>query len=269
MRRILLGLAVVLALPAPAQASRGVTAFYYPWYGTSAHDGTYEHWSQDGHAPPNDIASAYYPALGLYSSADQLVIAEQMDEIRSAGITEIAVSWWGRGSVEDARLLDVVVAARAERVAVAVHIEPYEGRTVASIVDDIAFLKTMGISTLYVYHPLDLPVQDWAAATNELHAGGMTLYAQTALVGAAAEAGFDGVYTYDILTYGGSAFRRLCAEAHARKLLCAPSFGPGYNARRGDGDPRIKPRRNGATYDSMWRAAIASGADSVTITSFN
>ena len=33
------------------------------------------------------------------------------------------------------------------------------------------------------------------------------------------------------------------------------------------GDPRVKPRRNGATYDSMWQLAIAGGADRVTITS--
>jgi len=64
-------------------------------------------------------------------------------------------------------------------------------------------------------------------------------------------------------------FRRLCDEAHAKHLLCAPSVGPGYDARRGSGDPVVKPRRAGRTYDAMWRAAIASGADRVTITSFN
>jgi hypothetical protein len=31
----------------------------------------------------------------------------------------------------------------------------------------------------------------------------------------------------------------------------------------------MKPRRGGRTYDSMWRLAIAAGADSVTITSYN
>src|SRR5262249_12578875 len=69
--------------------------------------------------------------------------------------------------------------------------------------------------------------------------------------------------------YGGNTFHRLCGEAHAMHLLCAPSVGPGYDARRGSGDPVVKPRRRGQTYDSMWRAAIASGADSVTITAFN
>lgn len=270
MRRLFLCTLFVLALPATAQAAAvRVTAFYYPWYSTSSADGAYVHWSQDGHAPPNDIASSYYPARGLYSSSDRLVVAQQMDEIRTAGIDEIAVSWWGRGSPEDARLPIVVAAARADGIAVAAHIEPYPGRTVASTVTDLAYLRTYGITTFYVYRPLDLPVADWAAARAALHAGGTTLFAQTNLAGAAAAAGFDGIYTYDIVTFGGSKFSRICSEAHAMHLICAPSVGPGYDARRGDGDPRLKPRRNGQTYDAMWHDAIAAGADRVTITSFN
>jgi hypothetical protein len=52
-------------------------------------------------------------------------------------------------------------------------------------------------------------------------------------------------------------------------LLCAPSVGPGYNAKRGSGDTVVKLRKHGQTYDAMWRAALMSGADDVTITSFN
>jgi hypothetical protein len=192
-----------------------------------------------------------------------------MQEIRSAGIDEIAVSWWGRGSPEDSRLPLVVSEAHAAGITVAVHLEPYPGRTVASIVADVAYLKTVGITTFYVYRAFDLPVSDWQAAMPGLRAGGATLFAQTGMVGPAAVAGFNGVYTYDIVTYGGGMFARYCAEAHSLHLICAPSVGPGYDARRGDGDPRIKPRRNGSTYDAMWRAAIAAGADQVTITSFN
>ena len=269
MRRLLLGLLLALIVPATSQAAVRVSAFYYPWYGTSADDGAYQHWAQRGHAPPNDIASAYYPARGLYSSTDALVTGEQMDEIRNAGIDEIAVSWWGKGSVEDARLPAVLAAARSRGIAVAAHLEPYDGRTVASTIVDLAYLRGLGIKTFYLYRPFDLPVADWAAAKTELHAGGAFIYGQTAMVGAASAAGFDGVYTYDIVVYGGDKFRRICAEARARNLSCAPSLGPGYDARRGSGDPKVKLRRNGATYDAMWRSAIASGADRVTITSYN
>jgi hypothetical protein len=271
MRRLLLGLLLALCVPATAGASNRVSAFYYPWYGTTADDGAYLHWGQDGHTPPDDIASSYYPALGVYSSADKVVIGEQMQEIHGAGIDEIAVSWWGRGSPEDTRLRAVVTAAHANAIAVAAHLEPYAGRTVASIAADVAYLeRTYGIRTFYVYRALDLPVADWAAAHDALHAApGTTLYAQTGLAGAAAAARFDGVYTYDIVTYAANTFRRICNEAHAKHLLCAPSVGPGYDAQRGSGDPRVKPRRHGRTYDSMWKMAIRSGADRVTITSFN
>lgn len=271
MRRLLICVVLALALPATAAARGRVSAFYYPWYGTSAVDGSYEHWSQDHHAPPDDIASSYYPAIGVYSSSDLLVVSRQMDEIKSAGIDQVAVSWWGQGSPEDERMPVVLGAARADGIDVAAHLEPYAGRTVATVVSDIQYLqRTYGLRTFYVYRALDLPVAQWAAATAQLHAASpVVLYAQTAMVGAAATAGFDGVYTYDIVTYPGSMFRRLCSEAHAKHLLCAPSVGPGYDARRGSGDPRVKPRRHGLTYDNMWRSAIASGADGVTITSFN
>jgi hypothetical protein len=263
---------VVLLLIVPAVASAAdvrVSAFYYPWYGTPALDGAYQHWSQNGHTPPNDIASSYYPARGIYSSSDRLVLGAQMDEIEAAGIDEVAVSWWGRGSPEDTRLSAVVAAAQIDGLAVAVHIEPYPGRTVATIVSDLAYLRTYGVRTFYIYRALDLPVADWAAAKAALHVGGSLLFAQTALAGAAAAAGFNGIYTYDIVTYSGNKFARICSEAHAMHLLCAPSVGPGYDARRAGSDPRVKPRRHGATYDAMWRAALAAKADRVTITSFN
>jgi hypothetical protein len=269
MRRLLLGLVLALLMPATGQAGVRVSAFYYPWYGTASRDGAYDHWDQRGHVPPNDIASAYYPALGLYSSSDRLVIAAQMDEIRAAGIDEVAVSWWGRGSAEDRRLPVLIAGARAAGLSVAAHLEPYTGRTVAGTVADVAYLRTFGIRSFYVYRPTDLSTGDWLLAQPDLHAGDSTLFAQTALVGWAAASGFDGVYTYDIVVYSANKFRRLCAQAHARQLLCAPSVGPGYDARRGSGDPVVKPRRDGATYDAMWITAIASGADRVTITSFN
>ena len=271
MRRLLIAIVLVLCAPANAAAANRVSAFYYPWYGTDAKDGSYLHWAQDGHTPPNDIASSYYPAIGIYSSSDRLVIGEQMQEIQGAGIDEIAVSWWGRGSPEDQRFGAIAAAAHADGIAVAAHLEPYAGRTIADVVADVAYLESRyGVRTFYVYRALDLPVADWAAAHDALHAvKGTTLYAQTALAGAAAAARFDGVYTYDIVTYGANTFHRICSEAHAEHLLCAPSVGPGYDAQRGSGDPRVKPRRHGRTYDSMWRMAIASGADRVTITSFN
>jgi glycoprotein endo-alpha-1,2-mannosidase len=260
---------LALCAPGPAAAGTVVSAFYYPWFGTTTHDGEFAHWAQGGHSPPDDIASNYYPALGVYSSSSVAVLDAQMVDVARAGINELAVSWWGRGSTEDQRLPALIAAAGLRRIAVAVHLEPYGGRTVASTVADVAYLNGLGVRTFYVYRPLDMPVAEWAAANDQLRAQGIETFAQTPLVGAAAAGHFTGVYTYDTLVFGGELFSRLCKQAHARGLLCAPSVGPGYDAIRATGDTRVKPRLAGRTYDSMWRAALRARADRITITSFN
>jgi glycoprotein endo-alpha-1,2-mannosidase len=266
-RAVVLCALVALGLPVTALAAPVVSAFYYPWYGTPARDGVYQHWTQAGHTPPDDIASNYYPARGVYSSSDPAVVRSQMDEMKAAGIDEVVVSWWGRGSAEDGRLPAVLAAAKRDGLAVAAHIEPYEGRSVPSVMDDIAYLRTRGITTFFVYRPQDFSRDEWAAANENLV--GVQVFAQTALIGIAAAGHFAGVYTYDVFTYGGGIFSRLCSQAHAHHLLCLPSVGPGYDAQRAVDDPRVKPRRGGATYDAMWKAALAAKADAVTITSFN
>jgi Glycosyl hydrolase family 99 len=262
---------LALCTPAPglAEGPAVVSAFFYPWFG-SPENGDYAHWAQNGHAPPVDIASNYYPADGPYSSSNSAVIATQLSEAARAGIDELAVSWWGRGSKEDNVLPDVLAGAARTGMLIAAHIEPYNGRTVASVAADAAYLRSLGIRTIYVYQAFaGVDAADWAAANDAIHAEGVTTYAQTALVGQAAAGHFSGIYTYDTVTYGGRVLPRLCNEAHAVHLLCAPSVGPGYDARRAIGDPHVKLRRQGLTYDSMWHAALAAGADRITITSFN
>src|SRR5262249_57217405 len=125
---------------------------------------------------------------------DRAVVASEMAEIKAAGVDQIVVSWWGRGSAEDTRLPLVIAAARRDGLAVAAHIEPYDQRTVASVVSDIGYLRTLGIRTFYVFRPLDFPSDEWAAANASL--AGVRVYAQTPLVGVAAKGRFAGVYTY-------------------------------------------------------------------------
>jgi len=285
---------VALAWPAAASAAPIRSAiFFYPWYSTATHDGGYAHWQQGSHTPPWDIGSVYFPARGAYSSADPHVLVAQMRDIRRARVDEVVellvVDQRGRalalhdlldlrageGGVEiqrvrpeeDDRLPMIRRIARREGLNLAIQLEPYRGRSIASIGQDLAYLRGLGIHDVYVYRSEDFPAEAWA--TLPLKLSGVRTFAQTSRIGFAAKAGFDGFYTYDILVYGGDKFARLCAEAHAVKLLCAPSVGPGYDAEQATGDPNVKPRDNGATYDTMWRAAVAAGADLVTITSYN
>jgi len=250
-----------------AQPRAQTAIFYYAWFGTPERDGEYQHWQQGGSAPPAQVGSNYYPSRGVYSSSNVVVLAAQMRELAAAGIGTVIVSWWGRDSLEDQRLPLVQAAARAQGLAVAAHLEPYTGRTVASTRDDISHLRTFGVTDFYVWASVHLPDEEWLALNRSV--AGVRLFANTNLPGKAAAGGFDGVYTYDVLLYGGDFFPRYCAQARRLQLLCAPSVGPGYDARNATTDERVRPRRDGLTYDGMWQGAIRARADLVTVTSYN
>ena len=236
-------------LAVPAARAGTVAIFYYPWYGTPSHDGAWQHWNQNGHQPPGDIYSSYYPARGPYSSSSRKVVDAQMAEIAAAGVDEVIVSWWGRGSTEDARLPLVTRCARRHGLTVAIHLEPYLGRSPTTVPDDLTYLAGLGIRDVFVYHPRDFAVSDWAtilaAAPSSLR-----VFSGDEDVSFAVQGKFAGFYTYDFVNFGGAKFIRLCAEAHRANILCAPSVGPGYNGMRAGEPPVFKPRRYGATYDA-------------------
>jgi glycoprotein endo-alpha-1,2-mannosidase len=253
---------------AQTQTPRGEAAiFYYPWYSTPKRDGYWAHWYVSGEDGQHVLATPHYPARGLYSSSNAKVVAAHMREIAAAGIRTVIVSWWGWGSPEDLRLELVARAASKAGLYVAVHLEPYRGRTPATTAEDIAALHAKGYTDFYVYDADRDTAPDWAAALEELD--GVRVFAHTHLVGRAKVAGFDGLYTYDVATWNGNTFARVCAQAHRAGLLCAPSVGPGYDARLATTDRVVRPRLYGATYDRMWRAAVRAKADLVTITSYN
>src|SRR5919201_4369020 len=185
LRLPLLALALFASLPAVASAGPLRSAiFFYPWYSNMQHDGGYAHWTQGGHTPPFDLASQFYPVRGPYSSADPRVLRGQMREIRSSGVDEVVSSWWGQGSPEDARLPDVMRAARRVHLRVAVQLEPYPERTVTSVAADIVYLRSLGIRDVYVYRSEDFTVEEWWTVTRQ--PTGVRLFAQTTRVGFAA-----------------------------------------------------------------------------------
>ena len=278
--RILIALAgaacaAILAVPAgagsgaPSATAAGETAiFYYPWYSTPARDGEWAHWyvRREGDSPV--LSTPYYPSRGLYSSSNAKVVGAQMREIAATDVHTVVVSWWGFESPEDRRLPLVAAAARGNGLVVAIHLEPYRGRTPARAAEDIARLRdAFGVHDFYLYDADRDPAATWAEALEGLV--GVRVFGQTTLVGRAKAAGFDGIYTYEIGTWTGSTFARNCTQAHKAGLLCAPSVGPGYDASLATGDPSIRPRLDGVTYDRMWKTAIRAHPDLITITSYN
>ncbi|MGH9157413.1 MAG: hypothetical protein ACRD1K_16610 [Acidimicrobiales bacterium] len=107
----------------------------------------------------------------------------------------------GRGSFED-QVFPAAAAAHGLRLAA--HLEPYLGRTVERVVDDIARLLTPGVRDIWVYEAPLSAAATWAAARERM--GDIRLLAETgnlssvrsgALVEFARAARFDGVYSYD------------------------------------------------------------------------
>ena len=276
----------------PPSPSTKVTAFYYMWYGTPTHDGAWRHWNQNAHQPPDDIASQYYPERGPYSSRDAAVLAAQMADLRTAGVGVIAVSWWGQGSWEDKSLEALFAAATAGGIEVAFHLEPYAGQTAASIVADIRYLlgrfgssaalyrvsrptsasaSTAARPVFYVFAPSRLPASSLKAALRGLRgtADDSIVMIHSPNAASAVRDGGDGVYTYDPLASPDS-FAALVAGCRADNLICSPDVSPGFDNRQAVTKPQqVIDRQNGARYDTMWQAAIATGPEWIGVVSFN
>jgi len=255
------------AVPEVEFAGGEVAIFYYPWWGNPEQDGDWQHWNQNGHAPPVSLASRFYPARGPYSSSATNVVRAHMREIASIGVDTVIVSWWGPGSGEAARFPLVAREAAAAGLRVAVHLEPWRDRTPESAAAAIVELRGQGVRDFYVYDSMRDADASWAAALRPLD--GVRVFANTSLPGRTKAGGFDGLYTYDVFVYDGTSFGRVCASARRLALVCAPSVGPGFDARAATGDPRTRLRKRGTRYDAMWKRALRAQAQIVTVTSYN
>jgi glycoprotein endo-alpha-1,2-mannosidase len=141
-----------------------VAIFYYPWFSNVKVDGYWAHWFREEPGSAPRLAARYYPARGLYSSSETAVTKAQIGEMAAAGVDTVIVSWWGYGSVEDRRLPRIMTEARRHGLRVAIHHEPYRGRTPASTAGDITSLRAHGITDFYVYDAEREPAGDWEAA---------------------------------------------------------------------------------------------------------
>ncbi|WP_153454261.1 ThuA domain-containing protein [Streptomyces smaragdinus] len=264
---------------------QNVHLFYYPWYGTPAGSGSWRHWQQGGHNPPDDIGANLYPSLGAYDSGDyQGAVARHMEWVRRSGAGVIVYSWWGRGGYEDSLVRGVLDAAARQGVKVAWHLEPYAGRTAASTVADIEYLNSAygGHPAFYrdarhgnrgAYYVFEsLRITDWAAL-DQVTDDSIVL-AQTTDTSRIAH--FSGMYTYDGIA-GATApgWKNAGDYARAHGLIWAPSVAPGYlddRAVPGNTTPTVG-RDNGAAYDRQWNnaldPAIGGSPTWVSVTSFN
>jgi glycoprotein endo-alpha-1,2-mannosidase len=278
--------------PSPLPPSLDVTAFFYTWYGSVTYDGAWRHWTQLGHKPPGDIASAFYPQIGPYASRDPQVMARQMQELRAARIGVISVSWWGQGEWDDQTLPALFAAASDAGIKIAFQLEPYSGQTAASVAADIRYLlqrygqspalyrvarptssdpSTAARPVFYLFASSRLPVADLAAAIAGLRhtENDPILLVHSPKAVSATRVGADGVYTYNAMANPAD-LAGLVADCRAANLICSPSVAPGFDNTQAVATGHVVvDRQSGARYDAMWQAVEDAGAEWVSITTFN
>lgn len=311
-------------------------AFFYLWYGRPEYDGKWLHWNHSilphwtesvraewastagvSYLPPQDLHSSYYPLRGPYSSKDTNNLMTQMYEMKEYSIDAIIVSWWGRpdgssggdsqGVNTDSAIASVLETAYTTNIKVALHLEPYVGRSVESIRLDLEYLhkkygkhpalarsKRAGddkeLPMMFVYDSYHISSREWSlllsTPSEENNMLGIRGEACDAFfVGLwlnnndgndLAKGGFDGSYSYfatDGFSWGStlSNWQHMAKFMYDRKMAFFPSVAPGYD------DRKIRPwnaaatrdRANGDYYKKGWSAAIDAGVDFVTITSYN
>eukprot|EP01012_Entosiphon_sulcatum_P010981 TRINITY_DN16579_c0_g1_i1.p1 TRINITY_DN16579_c0_g1~~TRINITY_DN16579_c0_g1_i1.p1 ORF type:complete len:241 (+),score=19.90 TRINITY_DN16579_c0_g1_i1:31-723(+) len=199
------------------QQNRRVHAFYYLWYGNPAVDGKWLHWNHavlphwdktvqarypetKQYSPPNSIHSAYYPLRGCYSSRNASVVAEHMQELTNSGVGVVVLSWWGRpdmpnthdtqGVNTDDAIRTVLDAALSHGMEVSLHLEPYQGRNVDTLREDLSYLhQTYGahaalhrstqtstdlvLPVFYIYDSYHIPASEWSRLLQ--HDGDLTV----------------------------------------------------------------------------------------------
>jgi hypothetical protein len=107
---------------------------YYPWYSGPP---DYVHWDFWDRRPPLDVSSWYVPRLGAYDVRAKAVLEQHARWIADAGVGAIALSWWGRGSLEDANVPYVMDVMKDHDVKVTFHLEPYTNSHGARFANDI------------------------------------------------------------------------------------------------------------------------------------
>jgi glycoprotein endo-alpha-1,2-mannosidase len=277
----------------PRRYPRQVLAFYYPWYGNPKTSGRWFHWQGPNNEAPRQSPTLNHPTLGFYDSHDPAVIARHVAQAKAAGITALIVSWWGIGSFEDKALATILDAARGAGLHVTVYLEQQKDGA-AGAARDVAYLtKTYGshpawlrvrarpVLFLYLQALRDLPARDWRKAAGRAFLIGDVSPRETTQFAAWAPF-MDGIHVYVLAPYvKGMTPPQMTAWADRTypawkkmvgdRLFCATVI-PGFDDTRVPGRPTPRPtvaRYRGATYRTLWDAAIRHDADWVLITSFN
>jgi len=316
-----------IATPAPMVSlpdvvvSTDVHIFYYLWWGTPNDDGKWLHWDHPylphynkklrdkfktgSHTPPDDIGSTYYPDAGLYSSSTVGTMQRQLSDMMKIGAGVAVVSWYPPKLADDhGQPVDVLVpqlldVAGQVGMKIAFHVEPYDGRDVSNMRQNIEYVintygthpavyKKNGKLVFYVYDSYLIKASQWAmllkaennspscVRNTEFDGIFYGLVVDRKHMTDVVAAGFDGFYTYfaaNGFSYGSTSshWPSLQQFAEDNGLDFVPSVGPGYD------DSRVRPwnaknihsRRSGNYFSDMFQHAIDAAPAAISITSYN
>jgi len=308
-----------------------VHVFYYGWYANPATDGTWSHWDHPylpnwdktdkksyptgKHNPAtDDIGADFFPEMGSYSSSDRDVITKHFQQIKGAGIGVVVYSWYPPHKADenglpgaDRLVPKLLQVAQELGLKVALHIEPYKGRTTKSLKEDLQYVvdtyadhpafykrrvaaKNKSLPVYYIYDSYQIAPTDWKSMLgagnrdnnnndNELNVRNTPLdgvflgllvdYKHRADIKTGC---FDGFYTYfaaNGFSYGSSwkNWRSLAKFAHRSGIIFSPSVGPGYS------DVQVRPW-NGKTSrkrrdGDYYQSAWKSALESTAMTSLS
>ena len=285
--------------------SASVQAFYYPWYDNPDFGDSYFHWSHrvmgDVEVPHtylggDDIGADFYPELGCYSSHDPAVVEKHMEQLVTAGVGTISVSWWGADTFEGKAVPLIMDKAEKFGLKVNFHIEPFPGRNAETtfeqlkfIIDNYgdhpAFYRFNNKPLFYVYDSYFIPAEEWASILQpgdksirgtKYDSVMIGLWVQEKEEQFFLDSGFDGFYNYfavDGFTFGSTwkNWEQMENWAAENGKIFIPCVGPGYI------DTKIRPwnavnirdRENGKYYDSAFGNALKIKPEIIGITSFN
>lgn len=281
------------------ETPRQVLAFYYPWYGSQERQGHWVHWEGVDIERRDIQSSTHYPALGAYDSHDPAIVDQHFAWAKAAGIDGLIVSWWGPGDFTDRAMPLLLARAEAHGLKITVYWEDVpqktaSGRIRAGIIDlgyllrqygrHPAFLKVDKKPVIFVYGRVmgQVGFAEWPAIVRGAEAafgGPFALIADGPNRGNAAL--FDGIHTYNPVGWVAAAPPEALVDAsrktYAAEVQLARRAGkvaavtviPGYDDTKIRKPGLMADRRDGRTYETLWRAAIAASPDWILITSFN
>jgi hypothetical protein len=263
----------------PTTASKLVLAFFFPWYGSTVWD-------------RNQMSD--FPS-DPYESSNPITLDHQIQQAQSVGIDSFISTWTGQGTEVDKILPTLVQIANQRNFHITVYFEldsiklhgDIESQ-VKGVMDrysaNLTFLHWNGKPVFFFWRPdaYGDDINAWKELRNRLDPNHSQIWSADAPDSKWLEV-FDTIHLFaagkweantdvDAVDMGG----RLNVDAYNQKngtqRLWTAGVSPGWDESKIQPprpNPRVILRRDGATYNESWCAAIKSRPEWITITSWN